>query len=121
MKPYSGIWPVAPTAFHDDGTLDIEGSARVLDCMIDQGSDGVCILANYSEQFLLSDQERHDLTRMSLDHVAGRVPVIVTISHFATEIVVGGGGPARAGGDTHRARAAHRWGVVWVGGGGIIK
>ena len=21
MKPYSGIWPVAPTAFNDDGTL----------------------------------------------------------------------------------------------------
>ncbi len=26
--------------------------------MIDQGVDGICILANYSEQFLLSDQER---------------------------------------------------------------
>ena len=55
--------------------------------MVDQGSDGVCILANYSEQFLLSDQERHDLTCTSLEHVAGRVPVIVTISHFATDIV----------------------------------
>ncbi len=88
MKPYSGIWPVAPTAFHFDGTLDLEGSMRALDCMIDQGSDGVCILANYSEQFLLSDQERYDLTKASLDHVSGRVPVIVTISHFATSIVV---------------------------------
>ncbi|MDA7423927.1 dihydrodipicolinate synthase family protein [Thalassococcus lentus] len=89
MKPYSGIWPVAPTAFNDDGTLDLEGSARVLDCMIDQGSDGICILANYSEQFLLSDSERYDLTKMSVEHVAGRVPLIVTISHFATDIVVG--------------------------------
>lgn len=88
MKPYSGIWPVAPTAFNDDGTLDLGGSMRALDCMIDQGSDGVCILANYSEQFLLSDQERDGLTRRSLAHVAGRVPVIVTISHFATDIAV---------------------------------
>jgi hypothetical protein len=32
------------------------GSAGVLDCMIDQGVDGICILANYSEQFLLSDR-----------------------------------------------------------------
>ena len=31
---------------------------RVLDCMIDQGVDGICILANYSEQFLLTDAER---------------------------------------------------------------
>lgn len=88
MKPYSGIWPVAPTAFDDRGALDLEGSARALDCMIDQGADGVCILANYSEQFLISDAERLALTKMSLDHVAGRVPVIVTISHFATDIVV---------------------------------
>jgi dihydrodipicolinate synthase/N-acetylneuraminate lyase len=61
---------------------------RVLDCMIDQGVDAICILANYSEQFLLSDEERATLTRVSLEHVAGRVPVIVTISHFATDIVV---------------------------------
>lgn len=88
MKPYSGIWPVAPTAFADDGAVDLEGSARALECMIDQGSDGVCILANYSEQFLLSDEERRSLTEMSLAHIDGRVPVIVTISHFATDIVV---------------------------------
>ena len=88
MKPYSGIWPVAPTAFDDRGALDLEGSARALDCMIDQGADGVCILANYSEQFLINDAERLALTKMSLEHVAGRVPVIVTISHFATDIVV---------------------------------
>ena len=88
MKPYSGIWPVAPTAFHDNGDVDLVGSGRVLDCMIDQGSDGICILANYSEQFLLSDAERLELTRMSLAQIDGRVPAIVTISHFATDIVV---------------------------------
>ncbi|MEQ8899475.1 MAG: dihydrodipicolinate synthase family protein [Roseovarius sp.] len=85
---YSGIWPVAPTPFHPDGQVDAEGMKRVLDCMIDQGVDGICILANFSEQFLISDEERETLTRLSLEHVAGRVPVIVTISHFATPIVV---------------------------------
>lgn len=85
---YSGIWPVAPTPFNPDGTLDLEGMKRVLDCLIDQGADGICILANFSEQFLLSDAERDVLTRVSLEHVAGRVPVIVTISHYATQIAV---------------------------------
>jgi 2-keto-3-deoxy-L-arabinonate dehydratase len=87
-RPYSGIWPVAPTPFHADGTLDLEGMRRVLDLMIDQGSDGICILANFSEQFLISDAERETLTRLCLEHVAGRVPVIVTISHYATHIAV---------------------------------
>lgn len=88
MTQYSGIWPVAPTPFHDDGTVDIEGMKRVLDCLIDQGADGICILANFSEQFLISDAEREMLARTSIQHVAGRIPIIVTISHFATKIAV---------------------------------
>lgn len=88
MTRYSGIWPVAPSIFHADGTLDLPGQRRALDCMIDQGVDGICILANYSEQFVLSDEEREVLTRDCLEHVAGRVPVIVTISHYATPIAV---------------------------------
>ena len=85
---YQGIWPVAPTPFHEDGSLDVNGMKRVLDCIIDQGADGVCVLANFSEQFLLSDSERDTLTRLSIEYVAGRIPVIVTISHFATRIAV---------------------------------
>ncbi len=85
---YTGIWPVAPTPFNEDGTLDLDGMKRVLDCLIDQGADGICILANFSEQFLITDAERETLTRLSLEHVSGRVPMIVTISHFATQIAV---------------------------------
>lgn len=87
-RPYSGIWPVAPTPFNDDGSPDLDGMRRVLDLMVDQGVDGLCILANFSEQFLISDEERDTLTRLCLEHVAGRVPVIVTVSHFASDIVV---------------------------------
>ena len=52
---YTGIYPIAPTPFLENGDLDLDGMRRVLDCMIDQGVDGICILANYSEQFLLTD------------------------------------------------------------------
>lgn len=98
----TGILPIAPTPFHEDGRVDEEGMRRVLDCMIDQGVDGICILANYSEQFLLSDEERALLMRISLEHVAGRVPVIVTTSHFHTGIAV------------ERARAAEVMGAAMV-------
>lgn len=89
MKPVlTGISPIAPTPFHEDGTVDYEGMTRVLDCMVDQGVDAICILANYSEQFLLSDEERAKLTRLCIEHIAGRKPVIVTTSHFSTDIAV---------------------------------
>ncbi len=87
-SPYTGVYPIAPVPFNDDESLDLDGMKRVLDCMIDQGVDGICILANYSEQFLISDEERDVLLKLSLEHVAGRVPVIATCSHFSTGIVV---------------------------------
>lgn len=87
-KPYNGIWPVAPTPFDNNGAIDDQSMKNVLDCMIDQGVDGICILANFSEQFLISDAEREHLTQLCLNHVKGRVPIIVTISHFATSIAV---------------------------------
>ena len=85
-SPLTGVFPIAPTPFTAAGDLDLPGMRRVLDCMIDQGVDGICILANYSEQFLLTDVERDTLLDLCLEHVAGRVPVIVTCSHFATRI-----------------------------------
>ncbi len=84
---YFGMWPVAPTPFHDSGEVDYDGMERVLDCMVDQKVQGICILANYSEQFLLSDDEREKLTRLCMKKIDGRVKTIVTVSHFATDIV----------------------------------
>ena len=81
---YSGIFPVVPTPFHDDATLDLVSQKRSVDFMIDSGVDGLCILANFSEQFLIADDQRELLTRLILDPVAGRVPVIVTTTHTAS-------------------------------------
>ncbi|KWK06860.1 dihydrodipicolinate synthase family protein [Burkholderia stagnalis] len=83
---YRGIFPVVPTTFTDTGALDLASQKRAVDFMIDAGSDGLCILANFSEQFALADDERDVLTRMILEHVAGRVPVIVTTSHYGTDV-----------------------------------
>jgi dihydrodipicolinate synthase/N-acetylneuraminate lyase len=83
---YRGVFPVVPTTFTENGELDLVSQRRCVDFMIDAGSNGLCILANFSEQFLLSDEERELLTRAILEHVAGRVPVIVTTTHFSTRV-----------------------------------
>ena len=85
-RPYKGVFPVVPTTFTESGDLDLTSQKRCIDFMIDAGSTGLCILANFSEQFVLSDDDREVLTRTILDHVAGRVPVIVTTTHFGTRI-----------------------------------
>jgi 2-keto-3-deoxy-L-arabinonate dehydratase len=97
-RRWTGVFPIAPTPFTDSGDLDLEGQRRVLDCMIDQGVDGICILANYSEQFALSDKERDVLLDLCLSHVAGRVSMIVTCSHFSTRIAADRARKAQAAG-----------------------
>ena len=86
--PYRGVFPVAPTTFTASGELDLASQKRCIDFMIDAGSDGICILANFSEQFVLSDDEREVLTGAILEHVASRVPVIVTTTHFSTRVCI---------------------------------
>lgn len=85
-RPYRGVFPVVPTIFDEAGELDLPGQKRCVDFMIDAGSSGLAILANFSEQFSLSDAERERLTREILAHVAGRVPVIVTTTHYGTQV-----------------------------------
>lgn len=85
-RPYRGVFPVVPTVFDETGELDLAGQKRCVDFMIDAGSSGLAILANFSEQFSLSDAERELLTREILEHVAGRVPVIVTTTHYGTQV-----------------------------------
>ena len=84
--PLTGVVPVVPTIFHDDESVDLDGTARVVDYLMDAGVDGLCLLANYSEQFSLTDAERDTIARTLLEHVAGRLPVIVTTSHYSARV-----------------------------------
>lgn len=86
MSVIKGVMPVAPTIFTDNEELDLEGQRRVVDYLVDGGSDAVCILANYSEQFSLTDEERELVLAATMEQAAGRIPVCVTTSHFSSRI-----------------------------------
>ncbi len=83
---YRGVFPIAPTTFDAEGALDLASQRRAIEFLIDAGVDGICILANYSEQFALTDEERDTLTELILQQVGDRVPVIVTTSHFSSRV-----------------------------------
>jgi len=98
----AGVVPVVPTIFHDDETVDLDGTVRVVDYLMDAGVDGLSLLANYSEQFSLTDDERDLIGRRLLEHVAGRLPVIVTTSHYSARVTAA------------RSRAAQAMGAAMV-------
>jgi 2-keto-3-deoxy-L-arabinonate dehydratase len=100
--PLTGVVQVVPTIFHEDETVDLDGTTRVVDYLIDGGVDGLCLLANYSEQFSLTDAERDAIARTLLERVAGRLPVIVTTSHYSARVAAA------------RSRAAQDMGAAMV-------
>ena len=100
--PLAGVVPVVPTIFHDDESVDLEGTARVVDYLLDGEVDGLCLLANYAEQFSLTEPERDAIARALLARVAGRVPVIVTTSHYSARVAA------------ERSRAAQDMGAAMV-------
>ena len=100
--PLTGVVPVVPTVFRDDESVDLDGTVRVVDYLLDSRVDGLCLLANYAEQFALTDAERDQLARALLEHVAGRVPVIVTTSHYSARVAAA------------RSRAAQDMGAAMV-------
>ena len=94
----SGVLPIAPTTFDAGGAVDLASQRRALDFMIDAGSDAICLLANFSEQYALSDAERDRLFDVAMDHAGGRVPFILTASHFSALVTAERCRRAEAGG-----------------------
>jgi len=88
--PPTGVRPAAPAPSTDDGAIDPRGRKRAPGGMIGRGVDAIGIPARCSELLVQFDDERAPRTRVSLEHVARRVPVRVTVGHFPTRVVMAG-------------------------------
>lgn len=76
----SGVFPVLPTPFLDDGQPDLASLRRLVDYLVGCGVDGITFPGVASEVAQLTLRERLDLGDEVLRHVAGRVPVIAGVS-----------------------------------------
>src|SRR5690242_18526703 len=83
-----GNYPILATAWDDQGSFDPTSQARLIDWLIDSGVHGLVVAANASEGHAQTDEEREAIVKFSLRRVAGRVPVIATVTHFATEVAI---------------------------------
>jgi 2-keto-3-deoxy-L-arabinonate dehydratase len=75
-----GILAILVTPFDEHGTFDEASFRSQIDFTIDAGVRGVISTAIFGEFFTLSDSERMQITRVMVDHTAGRVPAIATTS-----------------------------------------
>ena len=71
-----GALPAIVTPMCADGALDLPGLRRLLDWHIAEGSDGVVVVGTTGESPTVDFDEHCALIRASVEHVAGRIPVI---------------------------------------------
>lgn len=74
-----GIITALVTPFRPDDSVDEEGLRVLLERQIKNGIHGVAVVAGSGEYVNLSDDERSRIVSLSVEQVAGRVPVIVGV------------------------------------------
>jgi len=76
----SGVFPVLPTPFGDDGTLDIGSLDRLLEHALRWRSHGIAVLGVASEVEKLRPEEYEAVAELALRKIDGRMPVIMGVS-----------------------------------------
>ncbi len=64
------------TPMFDDGHLDLEALKKLIDFHVDAGTDGIVIVGTTGESPTVDVNEHCLLIKTTVEHVAGRVPVI---------------------------------------------
>ena len=84
-QPFRGSYTVTITPFTEDGSaIDVEAWKGFLDWQLEVGVPGVIVLGTTGEFLTVSDEERRLLVGTAIEHVAGRIPVLVGAMNAST-------------------------------------
>ena len=83
---WKGIYPAAITIFNEDESINYEATLKHLDMMISEGIHGLVMLGSVGENYSLTDQEKRELLKASIEHVNGRVPVLTGVAELTTRM-----------------------------------
>jgi len=64
------------TPMHEDGELDLSALRSLIDFHVNQGTDGIVIVGTTGESPTVNFEEHCQLISATVEHVAGRIPVI---------------------------------------------
>ncbi|MGP1255839.1 MAG: 4-hydroxy-tetrahydrodipicolinate synthase [Kiloniellales bacterium] len=71
-----GSYPPLVTPFSDEGAVDYDAYARLVDQQIAAGTHGIVVNGTTSEPSTLTVEERNKLVDVGIEAAAGRVPVV---------------------------------------------
>ena len=83
----TGIIPILITPFDSQGRIDRESLESLIDFNINAGVHGLGV-ANGSEIFKFNETERELVIKIVVDHVRGRVPVVINSGASGTKLAI---------------------------------
>jgi 4-hydroxy-tetrahydrodipicolinate synthase len=83
-----GVFIISVTPFTDGGDVDWPSVDTLVEFYVGKGVSGVTILGMMGEAQKLGDTEAGAFAKYFIERVAGRVPVIVGVSHAGTDNLV---------------------------------
>jgi dihydrodipicolinate synthase/N-acetylneuraminate lyase len=95
---WSGVFPALTTKFTKSDALDLPLFQKNLDAQLDAGVNGVILGGSLGEASVLTNKEKYDLLRYTVDAVKGKVPVILNIAEGSTRDALAVAAEAEANG-----------------------
>ncbi|NOQ93986.1 MAG: dihydrodipicolinate synthase family protein [Methylophaga sp.] len=87
-RTLAGIIAYTVTPFSSDEQLNLEALYLLIDDVIDSGADAIAALGSAGECAYLDDDEWALVASQTIEHVNGRIPVIIGISELTTKKAV---------------------------------
>ncbi len=82
---WKGVMPAVTTKFKDDDTLDLQMFQTNIDAQLDAGVHGIVLGGTLGEASTLVEDEKRELTRFTVNHVEGKVPVLMNVAEQSTK------------------------------------
>ena len=81
---WQGVFPALTTKFTSEFNLDFTLFEKNLKVQLDAGVEGVILGGTLGESSVLSNQEKFDLVKFTVEQVNGTVPVVMNIAEGST-------------------------------------
>ncbi len=78
-EPFKGIFPVLQTPFKDNEEIDVDVLLKEANFVIEAGGHGMAWPRLGSEFYVLSEDERKSVSKILVEEVRGRLPVIIGV------------------------------------------
>jgi 4-hydroxy-tetrahydrodipicolinate synthase len=88
MASFQGIYCPMLTPLNHDETIDQASMRRLIDFLVDGGVHGIWVMGTTGEFALLPETERARAVALTIEHVAGRVPVIANVGDSSTGLAL---------------------------------